>query len=93
MKTERAIKTLSKYAKVEKTEYGMYYAIRNNKEGVNYTISFYDQEGTIICLHTKRTADQADSNSDYFPGSFAPSLKRALCWAWNIEAKQIQAVA
>lgn len=93
MTTERAIKALSKYAEVKKTENGLYYAIRNDKDGVEHTISFYDQKGTVICLHTQRTADRGDSQSDYFPGSFCDSMKQALRWAWNIEPKQVQAVA
>ncbi len=91
MTTERALKTLSKYAEVKKTEYGMYYAIRNDKDGVPHTISFYNQGGEAICLHTKRTSDQADSQSDYFPGSFPGSMKKALRWAWSIESTKVVA--
>ncbi len=90
MTTTYAIKILSKYAKVEKVEStNLYYAKRvSARDGVLHTISFHDQMGTAICLHTKRSSDQSDSQSDYFPGSFWDTMAQALRYGWGIETRK-----
>lgn len=45
-----------------------------------YTVSFL-RNGigeTATCFHTKRSSEQSDLLSDYFPGSFWPNLTRAI---------------
>ena len=95
MKTERAIKVLSKYAKVEKVEStNLYFAKRiSNRDGVLHTISFHDQAGTAICLHTKRSSDQSDMQSDYYPGSFWDTMAQCLRYGWGIETRKDRMVA
>ena len=50
-----------------------YYADNENKE-----ISWYNQDGHVICLHVVRLTDHADPMTDYFPGSFYHTIKSAI---------------
>lgn len=90
MKTANAIKILSKYAKVEKVEStNLYFAKRiSARDGVLHTISFHDQAGEAICLHAKRSSDQSEPQSDYYPGSFWDTMAKALRYGWGIETRK-----
>jgi hypothetical protein len=54
-----------------------------------FQISWYDQEGDAIALHTKRDTEQNDPNSDYYPGSFWKSIKSALEFGCELKKKAI----
>lgn len=89
MKTSNAIKTLEKYTRVNCIpDQRKYWAMRPDREGIARIISFIDQGGEIICLHTRRATDKNDSQSDYFPGSYWDTMAQALRHAWNIETRK-----
>jgi len=89
MKTQYAIKTLSRYAKVNKAnDRPAYWAMRDDKEGRPVVISFIDQDGKAICIHTRSASELNQSEIDYFPGSFWDSIAEALRYGWNIETRR-----
>ena len=47
-------------------------------------VSWIDQDGNALCLHVRRRSEQADPQSDYFPGSFAGSIRQAMEWATEV---------
>lgn len=94
MTTANAIKILSKYTKVQKEEgTNLYRAVKADAQGDYYEIRFHDQGGEAICLHTQRTSEIADSQSDYFPGSFWDTMAQALRHGWGIETRKARMVA
>lgn len=38
----------------------------------------------LVCLHVQRCTEEADSQTDYFPGFYFDSLKRAILHADHI---------
>lgn len=89
MTTANAIKTLSKYATVKKIEQtNIYHAVKADNNGDYYEIRFHDQGGEAICLHTQRASEVADSQSDYFPGSFWDTMAQCLRHGWGIETRK-----
>jgi hypothetical protein len=36
---------------------------------------FYDQEGIAVCVQIQKSNEKNDSQSDYFPGFFAKTIK------------------
>jgi len=80
MTIARAIKKLEKAA-------GHVYICKNGQQywaKINTAvISFYRNGGTenAICFHCKRSSDEADSRSDWFPGSYFKTLTAAIKWA------------
>ena len=44
----------------------------------NYTLSGYSLGGYVTCLHIRRSNDENDIMTDYFPGHYPASLKSAL---------------
>jgi len=37
----------------------------------------FSLESEIVCIHTRRVGDKADSMTDYFPGTFHDNLTKA----------------
>ena len=79
MKLSNAINKLGKYGKVQKDETGLYWIAYKG-----YIVSFrangdYDDPNpSIVCEHTQRYEEKADSQTDYFPGSYWDSLTQAI---------------
>jgi len=78
MKLSNAIKKLSAYGKIQKDETGLYFI---HYKG--YIVSFrtngsQDPENDIVCEHTQRYDEKADSMTDYFPGSYWDNLSQAI---------------
>jgi len=78
MQTSTTIRTLEKAGlTVRKCERpygsGEYRTEHNGKE-----LTWYDQEGYVVNLHTKRISEATDSQTDYFPGSYWDSLRQAM---------------
>lgn len=54
-------------------------------------ISWYDQDGEAIAVSVRSENDRDDPQSDYFAGSFTPTLKTALRWirnGWGLPARE-----
>lgn len=75
MQLQNAIKKLASVAVVNNNGC-QYYADLNGQ-----VVSFCENGGgsnTAICFHVKRKGEQSDSMSDYFPGSYFPTLTSAI---------------
>ena len=78
MQTSTTIRTLEKAGlTVRKCERpcgsGEYRTEHAGKE-----LTFYDQEGTVVLLHTKRLSEETDSQTDHFPGFYWDYLRQAM---------------
>lgn len=47
-------------------------------QGNKYKVHWYDQEGSAICVQVQKIGDENDSQSDYFPGYFADTIKEII---------------
>lgn len=45
-------------------------------EGRVYHVNWLDQDGVAICAQVKRISERNDSQTDYFPGFYADSIKQ-----------------
>ena len=60
------------------------YAIQHNTNGEYWAenhfkvISWYVQEGSIVCLNVRRENDHSDFQSDYHAGMFCRTIKHAI---------------
>lgn len=90
MTTERAIKTLEKYAIVTKNpSNAIHYARRiNEKENRMYEIGFVDQQGTAICFSTRPVDQKSEMQSDYHAESYWDNLTQCIRYAWGIETRK-----
>jgi len=43
-----------------------------------YRLSLTDQDGEVLAIHVQRLTEHADLLTDYYPGSYFPSLARAM---------------
>ena len=77
MKTKNAIEKLKKAGfKVENVQSNRYEASKTDLRSI---ICFFDQEGSVVCLHIEYKNDRPDSQTDYFPGIWSiSSLKYAI---------------
>ncbi len=72
MKSERLKKEVSKHAEVVFN--GKQYFATN----LGHEMSWYDQDGSVICLKVRRLGDKDDWQSDYSAGCFYKTIKRAI---------------
>lgn len=47
-------------------------------ESNDHILSWFDNSGVASCVHVQRSTDQADPQSDWFPGHFPRTLASAL---------------
>lgn len=80
MQTSTTLRTLTKAGINVRREGNRYFGHVNGHD-----ISWVDQEGTVHILHTKRSSEQADSRSDYSPGSYWNSLKSAMTYGLGLK--------
>jgi hypothetical protein len=74
MTTQRTIKKIEQELGVKFSHNGRRYRTKAN----GHDISFIDQNGLVICLHAKRSNEQSDPYTDYFPGCFFYTVKSLL---------------
>jgi hypothetical protein len=80
MKTNNAVSKLSKAGfnvSVENPD-GHISTITATKPGLRRFVSVVCQSGEVLSIKTVPTNDKADILTDYFPGSYWPSLKQAI---------------
>lgn len=59
----------------------------------NHAVEFYDQEGRVICLRTRRITDHDDSLSDYSAGSWMRNITHAIATAQKFSEQDKAEVA
>ena len=42
--------------------------------------TWFDSEGEASCIHVTSNRETSDLMTDYFPGTFAHSMKQAVAW-------------
>ena len=47
-------------------------------EGKTHKAHWWDQEGYIVCVQVQRKNEHNDSQTDYFPGYFATTIKQVI---------------
>jgi hypothetical protein len=73
MKLENAIKKLGKYGKVSHNENNQYWVEHNG--GI---LSFYSQDGKIVCINVRGIDDESIPEEDYFAGICCKNLTQAM---------------
>jgi hypothetical protein len=73
-----AIKKLN--LKIENYSNGRQF-VRNNGK----VLSWYIQGDNAVCVHLSRESDKSDPYTDYLPGSFAHTLKRAISYIGDMQ--------
>ena len=74
MKTKSLINALKKAnLKIESNDNGQSWVKANGR-----VLSWYDQDGRVICLHCRRENDHTDLMTDYHAGFYVSTIKRAL---------------
>lgn len=80
MQTSTTLRTLTKAGVAVHQEKNHFYGTANGKD-----ISWWDQDGRVVCLHTQRSTEQTDIQTDYFPGSYWNSLKSAMTYGLGLK--------
>jgi len=87
MTIANAVKKLARFGHVEHDDRGQYRA-RFGDHVVSFCANGKDApEAHAICFHVQRAGEIADSQSDYFPGSYFPNLTRAIRFARDASAR------
>lgn len=76
MQTINAITKLTKAGFQVTNSGNRYHATANNQ-----VISFFDQQGSVICINVRSQNDHDDAMSDYSAGVFCDNLKQAITLA------------
>lgn len=48
------------------------------KENSRYFISFYEQDGNVICIDARTQGNEDDSMTDYHAGTFCDNIQQAI---------------
>jgi hypothetical protein len=81
MTIQNAVKKLSRVGQVEHSDRGQYWA-RVGDQVVSFCANGEDRpDARAICFHVQDAGEVADSQTDYFPGSFFRNLTRAIRFA------------
>jgi hypothetical protein len=74
-KTSYCVAQIARYGPVH-NQGNRYWGQRNDHE-----VAVIDQGGDAITIKVRHLKDVSDLLTDYFAGSYAPNIKRAIKWA------------
>lgn len=76
MTMTNAVKKMSKVGEVKEDRHG--YSVENNEQVLTVMYNGRKEDNEVATIHVKPASAEADSMTDYFPGSFFKSMKAAI---------------